>query len=116
MAQIEPQFAPRFLLPSSRLLLPLTDESWRGFLLRVIRRGDRFEASSIGVVAVYPCMGGRDEEARLQIALDGLPPGKVPIRALHVGDPTPDDAEKVWFQAPGFWLECDSAGGDAAAQ
>lgn len=42
------------LVEGGRLLMPLTDESWRGFLLRVIRRGNRYEASSIGAVSVYP--------------------------------------------------------------
>ncbi|GLR87627.1 protein-L-isoaspartate O-methyltransferase family protein [Bradyrhizobium iriomotense] len=106
------------LVEGGRLLMPLTDESWRGFLLRAIRRQNRFEASSIGVVSIYPCMGGRDEEAgkRLRAALEGLPPGKVPICALHVGDSSSDDAEKVWFQGPGFWLERDPVGENAVAQ
>jgi protein-L-isoaspartate(D-aspartate) O-methyltransferase len=106
------------LADGGRLLMPLTNESWWGFLLRVIRRGDAFVASSIGGVGIYPCIGGRDEEAgkRLHTALDGLPPGKVPIRALHVGDPAPDDTERVWYQASGFWLEREPDGGDAAAQ
>ncbi|MBK3666359.1 methyltransferase domain-containing protein [Bradyrhizobium diazoefficiens] len=104
------------LVGGGRLLMPLTDPCWRGFVLRVIRRRDRFEASSIGAVSVYPCIGGRDDEAgrRLHVVLEGLPPGKVPIRALHVGDPSSDDAEKVWFQAGGFWLERDAAEADAA--
>ncbi|WP_271611154.1 hypothetical protein [Bradyrhizobium sp. CCBAU 21360] len=78
-------------------------------MLRVIRRRNRFEASSIGAVSVYPCIGGRDDEAgkHLHAVLEGLPPGKVPIRALHIGDPKPDDAERGWFQGPGFWLERD---------
>ncbi|MBW7966670.1 protein-L-isoaspartate O-methyltransferase [Bradyrhizobium sp. BR 10261] len=98
------------LADGGRFLMPLTSESWRGFLLRVVRHGDRLEASSIGSVAIYPCVGGRDEEAgkRLHGALEGLPLGKVPIRALHVGDPRSDDAEKIWFRAPGFWLERDA--------
>ncbi|WP_312016858.1 rRNA adenine N-6-methyltransferase family protein [Bradyrhizobium liaoningense] len=103
------------LIEGGRLLMPLTDESWRGFLLRVIRRRNRFEASSIGAVSVYPCIGGRDDEAgkHLHAALEGLPPGKVPIRALHIGDPKPDDADNVWFQAAGFWLERAAVEGDA---
>jgi protein-L-isoaspartate(D-aspartate) O-methyltransferase len=106
------------LADGGRLLMPLTNESWWGFLLRVIRRKDAFVASSIGGVGIYPCIGGRDEEAgkRLDTALEGLPPGKVPIRALHVGDPTPDDTERVWYQASGFWLEREPVEGDAAAQ
>ncbi|MFH0301876.1 methyltransferase domain-containing protein [Bradyrhizobium sp. 31Argb] len=104
------------LVDGGRLLMPLTDDSWRGFLLRVIRRRTQFEACSIGAVSVYPCMGGRDDEAgrRLHTALEGLPPGKVPIRALHVGDPGSDHAGKVWFPGPGFWLERDPVGEDAA--
>jgi protein-L-isoaspartate(D-aspartate) O-methyltransferase len=103
------------LVEGGRLLMPLTNDSWRGFLLRVIRRGKGFEAASIGGVNIYPCIGGRDEEAgkRLHTALEGLRPGKVPIRALHVDDPAPGDAEKVWYQAPGFWLEREPAGTDA---
>ncbi|MCK1627301.1 methyltransferase domain-containing protein [Bradyrhizobium sp. 160] len=105
------------LVEGGRLLMPLTDISWRGFLLRVIRRGERFEASSIGGVPIYPCLGGRDEEAgeRLHAALEGLPPGKVPIRVLHVGEPRSGDA-KVWFQGPGFWLGRDPSGADPGAQ
>lgn len=111
--------APRWLdrlTEGGRLLMPLTSESWSGFLLRVVGRGNAFTASSIGGVGIYPCIGGRDEEAgkRLQIALKGLAPGKIPIRALHVGDPAPDDAEKVWYQAPGFWLERETDAIDTA--
>lgn len=105
------------LAEGGRLLMPLSDESWKGFLLRVVRRRRRFEAASIGAVSIYPCIGGRDEEAgkRLHAALEGLPSGKVPIRALHVGDPSSNDTEKVWFQAAGFWLEREPAGADVAA-
>jgi protein-L-isoaspartate(D-aspartate) O-methyltransferase len=95
------------LTEGGRLLMPLTDESWSGFLLRAIRRGRGFDASSIGGVRIFPCSGGRDEAAaqRLQGALKALAPGKIPIQALHVGEPAPADLERVWYQAPGFWLE-----------
>jgi protein-L-isoaspartate(D-aspartate) O-methyltransferase len=103
------------LAERGRLLMPLTSESWSGFLLRVVRRGNAFTAASIGGVGIYPCVGGRDEEAgkRLQSALKGLAPGKVPIRALRLGDPEPDDAKRVWYQAPGFWLEREADAMDA---
>jgi protein-L-isoaspartate(D-aspartate) O-methyltransferase len=99
------------LVEGGRLLMPLTAESWWGFLLHVIRRGNAFAASSIGGVGIYPCAGGRDEDAgkRLQGALKALAPGKVPIRALHLGDPAAADTERVWYQAPGFWLEREPA-------
>jgi len=99
------------LVEGGRLLMPLTTDSWSGFLLRVIRRGASFAASSIGGVGIYPCIDGRDEAAseRLKAALKELEAGKIPIRALHRGDPSPDDAERVWYQAPGFWLEREPA-------
>jgi protein-L-isoaspartate(D-aspartate) O-methyltransferase len=105
------------LAEGGRLLMPLTNESRWGFLLRVIRHGDAFAARSIGGVGIYPCAGGRDEEAakRLHAALGGLSPGKIPISALHVGEPAPGDAEQVWYQAPGFWLEREAAATNAAA-
>jgi hypothetical protein len=30
---------------------------------------------------------------------------KIPVRALHRGDPDAEAADKVWYRAPGFWLE-----------
>jgi protein-L-isoaspartate(D-aspartate) O-methyltransferase len=111
-----PQWLAR-LAEGGRLLMPLTSESWFGFLLRAIRHGDGFAASSIGGVGIYPCVGGRDEEAakRLQAALEGVSPGKVPVRALHLGDPGAADAEKVWYQAAGFWLEREPAAQNTTA-
>jgi protein-L-isoaspartate(D-aspartate) O-methyltransferase len=103
------------LAEGGRLLMPLTCESWWGFLLRVIRHGEAFAACSIGGVGIYPCAGGRDEDAakRLQAALEGRSDAKIPICALHVGDPAAHDAGKVWYRAPGFWLERETAGTDA---
>jgi protein-L-isoaspartate(D-aspartate) O-methyltransferase len=95
------------LAEGGRLLMPLTNESRWGFLLRVTRRGDAYAACSIGGVGIYPCIGGRDDEAgkRLHAALAGVRSDKVPICALHVGDPAAHDAERIWYHAPGFWLE-----------
>jgi protein-L-isoaspartate(D-aspartate) O-methyltransferase len=114
------------LAPGGRLLMPLTAESRWGFLLRVTRRrtehperivlptarrGEQFEADSIGFVGIFPCIGGRDEEAawRLQAALDDLRrqawPPRIPIAALHRGAPGPEAFGRVWYHGPGFWLE-----------
>jgi protein-L-isoaspartate(D-aspartate) O-methyltransferase len=78
------------LAPGGQLLMPLTNENWRGFLLRATRCHDydaesivlptardrnRLEAVSIGGVSIFPCIGGRDEEAakRFQEALNRAP-------------------------------------------
>ncbi|MDU6491731.1 protein-L-isoaspartate O-methyltransferase family protein [Bradyrhizobium sp.] len=95
------------LADNGRLLLPLTSDDWYGFLLRVVRRGASFEASSIGGVSIFPCTNGRDEDAsrRLKSALVNSPMMNVAIQALHRGIPLSAESERVWYQTPGFWLE-----------
>jgi protein-L-isoaspartate(D-aspartate) O-methyltransferase len=123
------------LAPGGQLLMPLTGDNWRGFLLLVTRPtdSDRFEARSVGGVGIFPCAGNRDEEAarRLTHALNELfvspPPGtsmpdrpivatprvrsmfEIPIQALHRGEPGADEASRAWYAGPGFWLERGSA-------
>jgi len=114
------------LAPPGELLMPLTGPNRWGFLLRATRRRDldstrielstardpnRFEATSIGPVGIFPCAGGCDEEAglRLEAALKELHRAswgtEVPITRLHRGEPSADDMDRVWYRAPGFWLE-----------
>ncbi|HMK81877.1 MAG TPA: methyltransferase domain-containing protein [Xanthobacteraceae bacterium] len=98
------------LAEGGRLLIPLTGENRWGFMLRAIRRGEAFEAASIGWVGIYPCAGGRDDDAatRLSAALalaNRKPACELPIRALHRGAPPECAVSRVWYQAPGFWLE-----------
>jgi protein-L-isoaspartate(D-aspartate) O-methyltransferase len=123
------------LAPGGQLLMPLTCENRFGFLLRATRCRDydadaivlptardrnRLDATSIGWVGIFPCAGGREEEAakRLQAALDELRRGsnlgfnvnEIPIEALHRGDPSPEVMDEVWYHGPGFWLERKNAG------
>jgi protein-L-isoaspartate(D-aspartate) O-methyltransferase len=114
------------LTPGGQLLMPLTNENRWGFLLRATRCPDydaesivlptaqdpnRFDAVSIGWVGIFPCIGGRDEQAakRFQEALNQLHRGsnfaEIPIEALHRGEPSPEVIDKVWYHGPGFWLE-----------
>ncbi len=98
------------LVEGGRLMMPLTSENRGGFVLRSVRRGTQFDAASVGWVGIYPCVGGCDEEAgkRLAQTLKGVwsaGAAQLPICALHRGDPPPEIADKVWYYAPGFWLE-----------
>jgi protein-L-isoaspartate(D-aspartate) O-methyltransferase len=114
------------LAPGGQLLMPLTGENGWGFLLRATRRPaydaesiilptardpNRFDAVSISGVGIFPCIGGRDQQAaeRFQAALDELGRGanfaEIPIEALHRADPDPEVMKKVWYHGPGFWLE-----------
>jgi protein-L-isoaspartate(D-aspartate) O-methyltransferase len=113
------------LAPRGQLLMPLTGDNRWGFLLLATRSPeydaacivlpaardpDRFEAKPIGGVGIFPCIGGRDEDAakRLQDALPELRRGSglsIPFEALHRGDPAPELMDSVWYHGPGFWLE-----------
>ena len=93
-----------------RLIMPLTGKNRGGFMLRAIRHADEFEAAAIGRVCIFPCMGGCDEDAasRLERMLIGAFRDwamGIPIQALHRGAPAAEDADRVWYHAPGFWLE-----------
>jgi protein-L-isoaspartate(D-aspartate) O-methyltransferase len=119
------------LAPGGQLLMPLTADNRLGFLLRATRGRDldpgqivlpqarasnRFEATWIGPVGIFPCAGARDIDAaiRLERALNELRRvswfAAIPIVGLHRGEPTADVMERVWYHAPGFWLECDVRG------
>jgi protein-L-isoaspartate(D-aspartate) O-methyltransferase len=103
------------LAPGGQLLMPLTTDNRWGFLLRATRvadpDADRFEATSIGPIGIFPCVGGRDEEAaiRLEAALNELRRAswfaEVLFAGLHRGEPSAEDMHKVWYWGPGFWLE-----------
>ena len=96
------------LAEGGRLIMPLTAENWWGFMLRAQRSGDGFEATAIGWVGIFPCLGGRDDDAgsRLRAALrDQRSAPGLPFRRLHRGEAGADDSVKVWYHAPGCWLE-----------
>jgi protein-L-isoaspartate(D-aspartate) O-methyltransferase len=97
------------LAEGGRLIMPLTGDNWWGFMLRAARRGDAFDAASIGWVGIFPCAGGRDADAakRFTDALKGHrgPGSDLPIQALHRGEPQAADMEWVWYHAPGIWLK-----------
>ena len=83
-------------------------------MLRAMRRGEAFDAGAIGWVGIFPCAGGRDEEAaqRLAQALQRSAAAawrRLPFRALHRGEPGPDDAA-VWYHAPGLLARARAAG------
>ena len=97
------------LADGGRLMMPLTSENRWGFMLRATRRGREFAAASIGGVGIFHCIGGRDPEAaqRLEEALKAERGAgtKLPIHALHRGEPADEALPNVWYRAPGFWLE-----------
>ena len=80
------------LAEGGRLMMPLTGENWWGFMLRAVRHGDAFDAAAIGWVGIFPCAGGRDEDAATRLSRTcgehrgRGSAGDLPIRALHRGE------------------------------
>jgi protein-L-isoaspartate(D-aspartate) O-methyltransferase len=95
------------LAEGGRLLMPLTGANRWGISLLVTREGAGFRAQALGWIGIYPCTGGRDgaAAARLGAALEPLDRDPAPVRRLHRGEPPADAGDRVWYQAPGCWLE-----------
>ena len=91
------------LADGGRLLLPLTAEQRGGFMLRLDRHGDGFEARSAGWVGFYPCAGARSAEdnAALGQALAD-PAGQQAMRSLRRDHHDKD--ESCWLHREGWCL------------
>ena len=50
------------LRPGGRMLLPLTGPLGHGGVLKVVRRDTGYAASWVSPIAIFPCVGARDEE------------------------------------------------------
>ncbi len=95
------------LRPSGRLLFPLTPNGREGKLgagnmLLVTRVGEeRFDARFVCPVMIFPCVGGRDEEAGKKLA-EAFRRGSVSkVRSLR-RNTLPD--ESCWYSGNGWWL------------
>jgi len=94
------------LADGGRLLLPLTAGNFAprgGFMLRVERHGDHFDATSAGFVGFYPCAGARsaDDEAALSAALEDSA-GQKAVRSLRRDAHEKD--ETCWLHRDGWCL------------
>jgi len=73
-----------------------------GAVFRVKRRGDDYLAHRISAVAIFPCAGGRDEEAASALAAAFARGGAENVRRLHRHDDIPD--EDCWLRGKGWCL------------
>ena len=95
------------LSEGGRLILPLTvargpEESGGGLMLRIVRRGDAYEARFISPVAIFPCAGARDEELdrRLREAL--MRGNFAAVRQLRRD--AHEAGDSCWLHGEGFCL------------
>lgn len=91
------------LAEGGRLLLPLTSAKRLNAIARLERRGDIFDARSLGWIGIYPCAGMRDEaaEERLVSALArGWPQSPVTLRRdAHMQGP------HCWLHGTGYCFQ-----------
>ncbi|HVJ35637.1 MAG TPA: methyltransferase domain-containing protein [Terriglobia bacterium] len=94
------------LRDNGRLIMPLTGAKGWGFALRAIRRGDDFEARSLGPCGFIHCIGNRDTAAARRLDRRFRLQGRrnLAIRSLHRGTPNGKQRSGVWYAGPGFWL------------
>lgn len=77
------------LLPGGRIVLPLTAHvpmfpHGVGFVIRAERRGERWPVRVVSPVAIYDCVGARDEAAELQLRTLLHPEASARIQALSI--------------------------------
>jgi protein-L-isoaspartate(D-aspartate) O-methyltransferase len=90
------------LKPGGRLIFPLTTDDGRGAMLLVTRRtAEHYAAAVVSRVAFIPCVGARDAEASMALALALRSRSIEDVRSLHRGTP-PDGT--AWCVGRGWWL------------
>ena len=84
------------------LVLPMTPDKGMGVIFGIQRRGERYFASVLSPVMIYPCTSARDaaSAAALAEALKGG--GERGVTRLYRGDPLPE--ENVWLRGDNWCL------------
>jgi protein-L-isoaspartate(D-aspartate) O-methyltransferase len=102
------------LADRGRLILPLTTDkgfgkdiefekmSRRGAVFRIERQGPNFLAKWILPVAIFPCVGGRDEESEKSLAAAFDKGGMRDVTRLYRDECIPDD--RCWLRGRGWCL------------
>lgn len=94
------------LAEGGRLIVPLTvdhsDNTVPGAVFRIERRAETYSAKWVSVVAIYPCVGARDDASERALAEALLNGRGKDVRRLYRRElPTP---EQCWLKAPGWCL------------
>jgi protein-L-isoaspartate(D-aspartate) O-methyltransferase len=92
------------LKPGGRALLPLTADRWNGVVFRIERLAeeDRFGATAVSGVSIYPCAGARSAGAERLLAQALAQGGQRFVRSLRL-DAHAQDAS-CWLHGDGYCL------------
>jgi protein-L-isoaspartate(D-aspartate) O-methyltransferase len=96
------------LAEGGRLIVPLTEAGFpmgdarRGAVFRIERQGQDYLARRISPVAIFPCAGGRNEEAASALAVAFSQGGAENVTRLYRHDTVPE--EDCWLRGKGWCL------------
>jgi protein-L-isoaspartate(D-aspartate) O-methyltransferase len=96
------------LAEGGRLIVPLTEADFpmadarRGAVFRIERRGNDYAARRISAVAIFPCAGGRDEDAASALAAAFSKGSVENVTRLYRHDDMPK--ENCWLRGKGWCL------------
>jgi protein-L-isoaspartate(D-aspartate) O-methyltransferase len=84
------------------LLLPLTPDKGMGTIFGIRRRGERYFASVMSPVMIYPCAGARDPASEAALAEALKRGGERGVTRLYRGDSLP--TENCWLRGENWCL------------
>jgi protein-L-isoaspartate(D-aspartate) O-methyltransferase len=90
------------LKDGGQLIVPLTPDAGMGVFMGIRRRGERYFASVLSPVMIYPCTGARDPESAAALAEAMNNGGGRGVTRLYRGESPP--AENVWLQGANWCL------------
>jgi protein-L-isoaspartate(D-aspartate) O-methyltransferase len=84
------------------LVLPLTPDMGMGRIFGIRRRGERYFATVLSPVMIYPCVGARDPDSATALAEALKRGGESAVTRLYRGDSLP--TENVWLRGENWCL------------
>lgn len=92
------------LAPGGRMLLPLTTDGWNGAVFRIERLAeqDRYGATAVSGVSIYPCAGARSIKAERLLARALAQGGQRFVRSLRLDAHAHDST--CWLHGEGYCL------------
>ena len=90
------------LKDDGQLVLPLTPDKGMGVIFGIRRRGERYFASVLSPVMIYPCASARDPVSAAALAEALKRGGERGVTRLYRGEPVPE--ENVWLRGDDWCL------------
>lgn len=117
VSHLSPAWLDALAAEGGRLLVPLTDATWRGGFFLITRQGGatrRHPARYVSATGIIPCVGGRDPRAEKRLAAALAGSDFAAVRSLRRAPEKPDAT--CWLAGDGWWLSTAPVADDAVAE